>query len=458
MRGETILIIDDEKLIRWSLKQELLKEGYNVLEAETVQSGLNFIQEYEPDLILLDQRLPDGTGIEILANMSKNQSISPVIMLTAFDRSDIAVQAMKLGAFDYVTKPVNIEELKIVIDKGLESTHLKRQIAQLLKSQKKEYGFCGLIGSSPVMKRVYYDISKIAQSSNTTVLITGESGTGKELAAQAIHFLSDRKDKPLMAVNCSALSESLIESELFGHEKGSFTDARSQKKGIFELSDRGSILLDEIGDITPRLQVKLLRVLEQKTFQRVGGRTDITVDVRIIAATNQSLEKRIAEEKFRPDLYYRLNVINLHMPPLSERGEDIIYLSEYFLQELNSKFHKHFKGIAPETRRILTNYTWPGNVRELRNVLERAVLLSEGEYIEPMHIEFSRLPGYKQPPTSTPEEPTHGDSLFEIEKKTLIHALEKTNYNQTKAAKLLQISRDTLRYRMKKYNISAGET
>jgi two-component system response regulator AtoC len=457
MRGETILIVDDEKLIRWSLKQELLKAGYNVLEAETVQGGLKLMQENEPDLVLLDQRLPDGTGIDLLTDMKKNQSIIPVVMLTAIDRSDIAVQAMKLGALDYVTKPVNIEELKIVIEKALEATLLKRQMAQLLKAQKKEYGFCGMIGSSPAMKRVYYDISKIAQSKNTTVLLSGESGTGKELAAQAIHFLSERKDQPLMTTNCSAISETLIESELFGHERGAFTDARTQKKGIFELADRGSILLDEIGDISPKLQVKLLRVLEQKTFQRVGGTADITVDVRIIAATNLILEKQVADGKFRSDLYYRLNVVNIHMPQLSERGDDVVMLSDYFIQEFNTRYHKHFKGLSPEVRKVFSAYHWPGNVRELRNVLERAVLLSDDELIQPAHIEFSRFPVQGQQAFAPAEPKEESTSLFEIEKKTLIQALERTKYNQTQAAKLLEISRDTLRYRMKKYNISGGD-
>jgi DNA-binding NtrC family response regulator len=457
MRGETILIIDDEKLIRWSLKQELLKAGYNVLEGETVQGGVKLIQENEPDLVLLDQRLPDGTGIDLLTDMNKNQSIIPVVMLTAIDRSDIAVQAMKLGALDYVTKPVNIEELKIVIEKALEATHLKRQMAQLLKAQKKEYGFCGMIGSSPAMKRVYYDISKIAQSKNTTVLLSGESGTGKELAAQAIHFLSERKDKPLMTINCAAISETLIESELFGHERGAFTDARTQKKGIFELADRGSILLDEIGDISPKLQVKLLRVLEQKTFQRVGGTADITVDVRIIAATNLALEKQVADGKFRSDLYYRLNVVNVHMPPLSERNEDVVLLSDYFIQEFNTRYHKHFKGLSPEVRKVFCAYQWPGNVRELRNVLERAILLSDDEYIQPSHVEFSRFPVQGTQALSFVEPKEENTSLYDVEKKTLIQALEKTRYNQTQAAKLLKISRDTLRYRMKKYSISGGD-
>jgi transcriptional regulator with PAS, ATPase and Fis domain len=304
------------------------------------------------------------------------------------------------------------------------------------------------------MKKLFDDITKIAASSETTVLITGESGTGKELAARAIHFLSSRRDKALMTVNCSALTETLIESELFGHEKGAFTDAKSQKKGVFELADGGTIFLDEIGDVSPKTQVRLLRVLEQKTFQRVGGTADISVDIRIIAATNQSLLKRMEEGSFRTDLFYRLNVASLQMPPVRERGEDILQLADYFLQEFNTKFHKRFRGLAEGAKELFLGYSWPGNVRELRNILERAVLLSDGEFVLPEHLQ---LPSGSQEPRRDPDSPTGVPPvdlpLFELEKQALLHALEKAGQNQSLAAKLLQISRDTLRYRMKKFNI-----
>ncbi len=454
MRGESILIADDEKLIRWSLKQELIREGFDVLEAETVEQTLAFVREKEPDLIILDQRLPDGTGIDVLQEMRKEKNEVSVIMVTAVDRSDVAVQAMKLGASDYVTKPVNIEELKVVINKTLESTRLKRQVAHYLKEQEKQYGFCGMIGSSPVMQKVFEQIQKVAKSSTTTVLITGESGTGKELVARAIYFLSDREGKPLMTVNCTALTEALIESELFGHEKGAFTDAKAQKKGIFELADGGTVFLDEIGDMTPALQAKLLRVLEQKTFRRVGGNSDITVDVRIIAATNQPLEAKIAEGKFRTDLYYRLNVANIHLPPLMERGDDVLLLANFFLQEFNTMFHKHFKGLSDETRDLFLQYHWPGNVRELRNVMERAVLLDDGDLIFAHHVKLGHLRNLpKAEEADKSEDAGVALSLYEIEKQTLIRALEKTNYNQSQAARLLKVGRDTLRYRMKKYGL-----
>ncbi len=454
MSCKTILIVDDEKLIRWSLVQELTKLGFKTIESESLRHARSIIDSEEADLILLDQMLPDGTGIDLLTELKKDGILIPVIMLTAVDKSNTAVQAMKLGAFDYITKPVDFEILKILIEKACESSRLKRQVVQFLKDQQSTCGFYGLLGTSAPMKNVCEQIAKIASSSITTVLITGESGTGKELAAKAIHFLSERKDKPLITVNFSALTETLAESELFGHEKGAFTDARQQKKGMFELADGGTIFLDEIGDTSPKIQVKLLRVLEQKTFQRVGGTSDITVDVRIIAATNRHLEKLIKEEKFRADLFYRLNVVNLHLPPLRERKEDIIQLAEYFLHEFNKTFHKNFKGLSEETKKLFIQHGWPGNVRELRNVVERAVLMDEGDYIFSHSVELGHLhtlghESHPAPITLGQE----GQSLTEIEKQVLLQALEKTNHNQSQAAKLLKISRDTLRYRMKKYGM-----
>lgn len=451
MRSEKILVVDDESLIRWFLVQELNKEGFTVLEAETKAQALALVAEAEPDLLLLDQRLVDGTGLEILQEIQKEKNGIVTIMLTSIDKSNTAVEAMKLGAFDYITKPVDIEELKIVIMKALDATRLKRRFAYFLKEQQMENGFCGIIGSSPAIQIVFEALQKVAQSKSTTVLITGESGTGKELAARAIHNLSDRKEKPFMTVNCGAVTETLIESELFGHEKGAFTDAKMQKKGVFELADTGTIFLDEIGDISPAMQVRLLRVLEQKTFRRVGGSTDISVDVRIVAATNQPLERRVDEGKFRTDLYYRLNVANIYMPPLRERDTDVIMLAEYFLHEFNTLLHKNFKGFSKEAKELFLRYNWPGNVRELRNVIERAVLMDEGEYLFSHHVELGHLRTLSAD-QSLPDEGAEF-SLEEIEKQTLLRALEKTDYNQSHAARLLKISRDTLRYRMKKFGL-----
>jgi two-component system, NtrC family, response regulator AtoC len=304
------------------------------------------------------------------------------------------------------------------------------------------------------MKKIFEQISRIAQSGGTTVLITGESGTGKELAARAIHFMGPRHDKALITVNFSALTETLVESELFGHERGAFTDARQQKKGMFEIADGGTIFLDEIGDVSPKIQVKLLRILEQKTFQRVGNANDISVDVRIIAATNRDLETLVKDEKFRSDFYFRLNVANIHMPPLRERGEDIILLAEFFLQEFNATFHKTFKGLSDDTKELFLNYDWPGNVRELRNVIERATLLDEGEYIFSHQIELGHLNMLRaEKSADTPVAHIGNESLEDIERNAILQALEQTKFNQSQAAKLLKISRDTLRYRMKKYNL-----
>ncbi len=459
MRGETILLVDDEKLVRWSIKEVLTKEGFLVVEADSLKVAQELVKTEDPGVIVLDQHLPDGTGTDLLEDIKTAGATIPVIMLTAVDRSSVAVQAMKLGAVDYITKPVNFEELVIVIEKALETTHIKRQLWHLLKSQQ-QGGFQGIIGASKAMEHVFEIVTKIAASGTTTVLVTGESGTGKELVARAIHGLSPRRASAFIAVNCSALTESLMESELFGHEKGSFTDAHAQKKGMFELADGGTIFLDEIGDLSPSAQVKLLRVLENRTFRRVGGTLDITVDVRVIAATNQVLEQLVHENKFRSDLFFRLNVARVHMPPVREREHDVLLLAEHFLQQYNAKFRKEFKGLSKETMKLFMQYHWPGNVREIRNVVERAALLDEGEYIfshgaQLGHLhELSGISGAHQ--HHRPEE-ADDLSLHKMEKKALLKALQKAGNNQTKAAQLLKISRDTLRYRMKKYGLSTNK-
>jgi two-component system, NtrC family, response regulator AtoC len=451
MRGETILIVDDEKLIRWSLMEQLQRAGFQTLEAGSIGAAREALRLHDPDLVLLDQMLPDGTGMELLTEMRKERFMTPVVMLTALDRAHLAVQAMKLGAFEYVTKPVDMEELLLVVEKALEETRLRRQVAHFLRTQEQHEGFCGMIGRSRPMQEVFDRVTKIAGSRGTTVLITGESGTGKELVARAVHFLSDRKDQPLMTVNCSALSESLIETELFGHEKGAFTDARNQKKGIFELASGGTIFLDEIGDITPKIQIKLLRVLESRTFQRVGGTNDISVDIRVIAATNQPVEERVDGGQFRPDLYYRLNVARIHLPPLRDRGDDILRLAECFLQEFTTAFHRQFKGLAEDTKQFLLAYRWPGNIRELRNVLERAVLLEDAELLSRKHIDSPAAAVAVSHLAASIGE--GGMSLDDLEKEALTVALRKSGNNKSAAARLLRISRDELRYKIKKHGL-----
>ena len=447
---ETILIVDDEKLIRWSLSEELSKKNYTTITAETVREAIDKVKECMPDLIILDQRLPDGTGIEAFTTIKTIHPETIVVMLTAEDKSAIAVQAMKLGVYDYLTKPVNIDELFLIIEKALENSRLKREL-HLLYQQHNHQDKIGIIGKSDSIKKILECIEKVG-GSDSTVLITGESGTGKELVARAIHQCSKRKNKIMLSINCGALADTLIESELFGHERGAFTDAETQKKGLFETAHGSTIFLDEIGDISLMLQTKLLRVLEEKSFRRVGGNVDIVSDVRIIAATNQHLEKKISEEKFRSDLYYRLNVVNIAVPPLREREEDILLLAEHFLNRFNIVFHKKIKGFTEETKKIFLKYHWPGNVRELRNTIERAMILDEGDYIFSHPVELGHL-HHLASESHQHDEVQKDPSLFSIERDTIVKALEKTKYNQVQAAHLLKISRDTLRYRMKKFGL-----
>lgn len=458
MRSDTILVVDDEKLIRWSLTQHLQNESFSVIEAETVKMGLDRVSEFEPDLIILDQRLPDGTGIEFIQKLKEMSYEIPIIMLSAIDSSNVAVQAMKLGALDYITKPLNFDELKIIVEKALESVRLKRQVSLLQKEQKKLLSTNAIIGDSPVMKKLFTVMNKIALSDSSTVLVTGESGVGKELVVRTIHELSERRDKCFMAVNCASLSESLIESELFGHQKGAFTDAKNLKKGMFELADGGTIFLDEIGDISPNLQVKLLRVLDQKSFKRVGGTSEILVDVRIITATNHVLEQKVAEGSFRADLFYRLNVVHVHVPPLRVRGNDVLMLAQYFIQEFNIVFRKTFKGLNEETKEAFLKYHWPGNVRELKNVIERAVLLDEGDFIFSHQIEIGHLHTLNGKENSNPPISGKDKTFSEIERTAVIDALTKTDFNQSHAARMLEISRDQLRYKMKKLGIQSKQS
>jgi DNA-binding NtrC family response regulator len=454
MRPDTILIVDDEKLIRWAIREVLEAEDFPVLEAGSVREALAVIDQHEPDLLILDQRLEDGTGLHVLEQIRDHYPHISVILITAVDSSEIAVRAMKLGAADYITKPINYEELKLIIERTLDQTRMQRRFKALLQEKEDRNGFCGMIGGSAAMKSVFETIKKAAGAATSTVLITGESGTGKELAARAIHCLSDRQDKPMMTVNCAAITQTLMESELFGHEKGAFTDARSRRKGIFELADGGTVFLDEIGDLPESLQAAILRVLEQRSFRRVGGDADISVDVRFIAATNQSLEDLVRTGRFRKDLFYRLNVLRVDMPALRSRDDDVLLLSHYFIHAFNAEFRKSVKGLSEETKDLFRRYAWPGNVRELRNIIERAMLMIESEYIFSHAVDL----GHMQQLAGIAAEDTLGEtylhgSLDDIEKAAIINALELAGHNQSQAARLLKITRDTLRYRMKKFGL-----
>jgi len=454
VRSEKILIVEDEGLIRWSMSTEFSQHGYQVLEADTKKKAMKIIEDGQPDLIILDQILPDGTGLEILEEV-RNKEYNPiVVMLTAVDRAETAVLALKLGAADYLTKPINLEELSIIVGKLFENVAIRDEIKRVEEESLRRVGFGRIIGSSPAIEKVKAEITRVAQSNTTTVLITGETGTGKELFARAIHNLSTKPPAPFIPVSCSAIPEGLIESELFGHERGAFTNAHSLKKGIFEQASGGTIFLDEIGDISLSTQVKLLRVLEEKVFRRIGGNVEIGTDTRLISATNRLLEKLIAEEIFREDLFFRLNVFSIEIPPLKERDSDIILLAEYFVQHFNAVFSKRFTGISDESKDLLLNYQWPGNVRELRNMIERATLLGKGEQILPNHLKFLQMDMIEEHSNfnkSEIDEPLR--SLNDIEKSAILRALESTNNNQSHAARLLKITRETLRYRMKKYGL-----
>ncbi len=454
-----ILVIDDEKLIRWTLEQHLVKEGYDVASAESAEKGLALIAEEAPDLILLDNRLPEMSGLEMLEKLKVQERGLMVIMITAYGMVETAVKAMKFGAYDYISKPFNLEEITLVIRKALEAGSLRSQVRQLRQECRGRID--AIIGESKEMASLKHIILKIAKSDATTVLIQGESGTGKELVAKAIHSSSARSDKPFMAINCAAIPVNLLETELMGHEKGAFTDAKTAKKGLFELADGGTVFLDEIGDMDMGMQAKLLRMLEEKTFKRIGGVKDIKVDVRVISATNQELSKAMNDGRFRKDLYYRLQVVPITLPPLRERGNDILLLARNYVEHFNSECHKNVRGISREAEQILLAYSWPGNVRELKNVVERAMILDITEEILPEHLTQEILeaqPG-SAVPVATPVSldgfviPETGLSIEDVENALVRKALEMSNGNQTKAAQLLKMPRDAFRRRMKRFGI-----
>lgn len=451
MSKPRILIIEDEKLIRWSLRQRFQEEGYLVEDAETGTDGLARMSRATFDLVMLDYKLPDMTGLEVLRKVRDEDQEVVVLMMTAYSNVENAVEAMRLGAYDYVSKPFKMDVLMVAVNKALETTHLKREVRDLRAQMQKRFGLDRILGQCPPMVKLFELIRDVAGSGASTVFLRGESGTGKDLVAKAIHYNSDRANRPFMNITCTAITESLLESELFGHERGAFTDAKQLKKGLLELSDGGTVFLDEVGDMPAPLQAKLLRFLEEKTFRRVGGVQDIEVDVRVIAATNRDVNKLIETGAFREDLYYRLNIIPIDLPPLRERGEDIRLLAEYFIDVFAREFRREVKGLTSPAVEKMMGYGWPGNVRELRNTIERAVLLVKQDYIGPDDLVTGR--GRQDGPTCTIELPPGGISLQTVEEQLVRQALALTNSNQTKAAKLLHLSRDQLRYRMERYGL-----
>jgi two-component system response regulator AtoC len=452
----SILVVDDERLIRWSLEQQLRREGYSVQSAETGVEALQRIQADSPDLVLLDVRLPDADGVELLGRLRAADPECLVIMMTAHGGVDSAVRAMKLGAQDYVSKPFDVEELKLAIRKALETRTLRRDVARFQVEAAQGSALDDLIGDSRAVADLKGLIQRIAQSDATTVLLQGESGTGKDLVARIIHYVSQRARAPFLAVNCVALPENLLESELLGHERGAFTDARALKKGLFEQADGGTVYLDEIGDMRLDLQGKLLRLIEEKVFRRVGGLRDIQADVRIIAATNRDLIKSLAAGQFRTDLYYRLKVFPLHLSPLRERPEDVLPLARHFMARFSREMRRDPLRLHPATEAQLLRYAWPGNVRELRNVLERAIILAPGNVLDPEHLpmELGEQPAIQADvalKAASVSLPNEGLRLEQVERDLVRQALEATEGNQVRAARLLGISRDALRNRMKKF-------
>ena len=469
------MIVDDERLVRWSLRQKCEEWGYHVIEADAGEPALKLAQHESPDLVLLDVRMPDLTGIEVLDQLKKSGDARAVIMITADPQLDDVKAALKLGAYDFVGKPVDFDELHVTIKNALEATSLRAEVQTLRGEVRREAGYSSVVSVSSKMTELMNFVRKVASSEATTILIQGESGTGKDLIAKAIHYESSRHEKPFVAINCSAIPETLMEAELFGHEKGAFTDAKQMKKGLFEAADGGTLFLDEIGELSPLLQAKLLRVLEDQVIRRVGGIKDMQVDVRVIAASNRDLEKAVRDGQFRQDLYYRLAIIAIFIPPLRDRKEDILPLVDFFIDRYNRRFKKSIRGITDETRRLIINHNWPGNVRELKNTIERGMILEDTSFLRPVYLPFSvgesggRTVFERTSPTDGGQTlpngrilprlyiPEGGTSLEEVEHAMVELAMRQANGNQTHAAKLLDISRDALRYKLKKFGLIRGD-
>jgi len=450
MPTPTILVVDDEALIRWSLAERLKAEGYEVVEAETGRAALEKLPE-GVDLVLLDYRLPDTDGVTILRKIKEFDQDILVILLTAFATVETAVEAMKLGAYHFANKPFNLDDVAATVERALETTRLRREVRQFRTNAARPYSLERLVGASAAMTSLRHLVARVALSPASTVLLTGESGTGKDLVAKIIHYSSNRAGRPFMNITCSALPEQLLESELFGHERGAFTDARLQKKGLLEMADGGTVFLDEIGEMTAGLQAKLLRFLEEKSFKRVGGASDIRVDVRVVAATNRNLEEEVTKHRFRTDLYFRLNVLPMSLPALRTHAEDIPLLVEFFIDAFNTEFRKRVLGATPSAYAVLRGYGWPGNVRELRNVIERAMLLSDADRLDAR--DFAAL-GTHLGAGDEFELPASGVDLERLERSLVTQALRRSGGNQTRAGALLGLNRDQIRYRIEKFGLT----
>lgn len=452
--GAKVLIVDDESSIRFALTEAMRSWGYVPIAAGTVAEAKQLFDDENPAVALLDIDLPDGSGLDILEDIKQKQPEVIAVMITGNVNVPNAVAALRSGAHDFIGKPVRLEELRITLRNAVETRTLRREVKRTRQEHSQRFSFDQILGESPAMKQAVELAARVAESDVPAILLQGETGTGKDLFARAIHYASERVEFPYLAINCAALPATLIESELFGYEKGAFTDAKQRKEGLFEQAQGGTIFLDEIGEMELSLQAKLLRVLEENTFRRVGGLKDLPLNVRIIAASNQNLKKAGEEGRFRLDLYFRLSVIQVDIPPLRDRGDDILLLADHYIEKANEKRRgARLKGLTPDVAKLFRQYAWTGNVRELRNVIERASILEDGEYVTAAHLPMD----IARPPQATADGSSHGFELpaegvplESVEIALARQALERAGGNLTRAAKLLDISRDQLRYKLKK--------
>jgi len=450
----TVLVCDDEELIRWSVCEHLRSAGFNVFEAEDGEDCLAKVERLAPDLLLTDLKMPRKGGLQVLRSLRENGNELPVVVMTAHGAVDSAVEATQLGARDYLSKPFDLREAELAVRKALEAHRLEHEVRYLRGQRTPAYG--KIIGESPAMQRMFGTLERLERVDAPTILLTGESGTGKDLIAHAIHESGQRRDGPLMEVDCASLPEQLMESALFGHERGAFTDAKSMKRGMFEVARGGTIFLDEIGEMSPTMQAKLLRALENRRFKRVGGTVDLTLDAGVIAATNRQLQDEVAAGNFREDLYFRLNVVSIEVPPLRERRDDVLLLVDRFLRRFNADFRREVSGVTEQAARLLVGYRWPGNVRELRNVIERIVILEAEDVISVEHLPPEIRYGRGAGAAGGFVLPEEGVDLVELERSLLQQAMDRVDGNQSAAARLLGITRYQLRYRMEKHGLHKG--
>ena len=451
-----ILIIEDERLLCKQLHKALTQEGYSVITSFEGNEGLQIAKKENPDLVLLDLKLPDRNGLEVLKTFSSFEQSPTTIMMTAHGSVEVAVSAIRDGAYDFIEKPFPLDKLKVMVRNALRTTELKQSLSAVAHRAQEKYGFDSLIGDSEPVREIIYLFKRLTETDPKTILISGESGTGKGLAAKILHFNGIRNEKPFIELNCAAIPETLLESELFGHEAGAFTDAKKLKKGILEQADRGTVFLDEIGDMSLSLQAKLVKAVEERSFRRLGGTRDIKVELCVIAATNQDIKTLVKSGDFREDLYHRLNVITFEMPALRDRMDDIKLLTEHFVSYFNVDLNKNITEIPEEVEKAFLQYNWPGNVRELRSTIERATLLSEDSVLNPKYVKLEyddSLNVQDSGEKMVIDVPLEDASLYKIEKKVITKALELNDWNQTRTADMLGITREVLRYRMKKWGL-----